>query len=192
MVTGSGGGCSTGTQLTFGWIWTECSAALISCSFLARRFMQYQRTRYRQITTTKTQVAISTMFKEPLLSIPLSLAIVNKPILVCSWVFIPSVSLVAWLDEVPPIILRTNLEFLKLSHQRPYLTSPYLDSPHLTCPHLNYPDRDGILRERREHARRRNFADCRRIWVGLPQICRLNLRNVEEIFKMINIAESHS
>ena len=52
--------------------------------------------------------------------------------------------------------------------------------------------RDGILRERREHARGRNLANCGRICRIPPQICRLNLRNVEEMFQMINNAESHS
>ena len=52
--------------------------------------------------------------------------------------------------------------------------------------------RDGILRERREHARGRNLANCGRICGSPPQICRLNLRNVEEMFQMINNAESHS
>ena len=52
--------------------------------------------------------------------------------------------------------------------------------------------RYGILRERREHARGRNLADCGRICGSPLKICRLNLRNVEEMFQMINNAESHS
>ena len=52
--------------------------------------------------------------------------------------------------------------------------------------------RDGILHERREHARGRNLADRGRICGSPLKICRLNLRNVEEMFQMINNAESHS
>ena len=55
--------------------------------------------------------------------------------------------------------------------------------------HMN---RDGILRVRREHARGRNLADCGRICGSPLKICRLNLRNVEEMFQRINNAESHS
>ena len=41
-------------------------------------------------------------------------------------------------------------------------------------------------------ARGRNLADCGRICGSPLQICRLNLGKVEEMFQMINNAESHS
>ena len=51
---------------------------------------------------------------------------------------------------------------------------------------------DEILRECREHADGRNFADCGRICGSPLQICRLNLRNAKEKFQMINNVESPS